>query len=150
MLARNLNLDTLDPKVNKLKPRSSKRNSIATLPIANPTWLKFLLSAQSLSVAVTTVAAVSVFGVYSWNVNIQKNFDQQYRKLEDLRRTERQLIVAKEALDHNLITNLDRLPNKLVREKPEQSFFMAPAPLRPTKPNPVETDKSKRFVPLAY
>jgi len=149
MLARNIDLDTRINKRLESNPRSSQRShkDVISLPSTNPAWLKILLSAQTLSIATTSILAVSVFGVYSLNVNVQKSFDQQYRKLEDLRRSERQLIVAKEALDHNLITNL---PSKLVREKPEQSFFMAPAPLRPTNPNNLESDKNKAFVPLGY
>jgi hypothetical protein len=110
---------------------------------------KWLISIQAISIAVTAVSFASVGAVYAWNVHVQKNFDQQYRKLETLKQSERQLIVANESLGHDLITNLDRLPVKLIREKPQQSIFIVPAAPSPIKAVPKDTS-AKLFDPLGY
>lgn len=108
----------------------------------------WVISLQAISIAVTAVSFVCVGVVYGWNVHVQKKFDQQYLKLETLKQSERQLIVVNESLGYDLITNLDRLPVKLVREKPQQSIFIVPAAPSPVKA--VIKDPAQLFDPLGY
>ncbi len=128
------------------------RTKVTTLPItpiSNSAISKWLVSVQKLSIAFTALSFLSVSAVYGWNVHVQKKFDQQFRKLETLKQSERQLIVANESLDHDLITNIDRLPVKLVREKPQQSIFIISAPTIPVK-EVSKVTSAKLFDPLGY
>jgi hypothetical protein len=126
-----------------------KRTPLTVLHPSPAKVSNWVISLQAISIAVTAVSFVCVGAVYGWNVNVQKKFDQQYRKLETLKQSERQLIVANESLGHDLITNLDRLPVKLVREKPQQSIFIVPAAPSPFKAV-IKDTSAKLFDPLGY
>jgi hypothetical protein len=88
---------------------------------------------QKLSITSTVLLTLSVFAVYGWTVYAQESWNQQYKKLEELKRQERQLTAAEEAFDHNLIDNVQKKPGNLVRERPEQSLFIQAAPIRPKR-----------------
>jgi len=124
--------------------------SAAKVSASNHTVSKWLVSCQKLSIAFTALSFIGVGTVYGWNVHVQKKFDQQYRKLETLKQSERQLIVANESLAHDLITNLDRLPVKLVQEKPQQSIFIAPSTDIPIPVVKNTSTQPKLFDPLGY
>lgn|GEM_PF-1648844 len=128
---------------------ATQRPAVTVLRPTSTTVSKWLVSCQKFSIALTGITFACVTVVYAWNVQVQKKFDQQYRKLETLKQSERQLIVANESLDHDLITNIDRLPIKLIQEKPQQSIFITPAPASPIK---VANNNSapKLFDPLGY
>lgn len=108
-----------------------------------------LIGLQNILIPLTALSVTSVFVLHGWNEYGQKEFDQKYRRLESLKQTERQLIVANESLEHDLIVNVDRLPVKLVRERPQQSIFIAPAPALTTPEMPVNSSP-KLFDPLGY
>ncbi len=136
------------------KPEFNFEATRSTVTVLRPNTtsnsdLKWLASCQKLSIAVTAISFICVGAVYSWDVYVQKRFDQQYNKLQTLKQSERQLIVANESLDHDLITNLDRLPVKLVQEKPQQSIFITPVPASPVKEVSKDTSP-KLFDPLGY
>jgi hypothetical protein len=109
----------------------------------------WLMGLQNILIPLTALSFITIGVFYGWNVYGQKEFDQKYRKLESLKQTERQLIVANESLEHDLIMNVDRLPVKLVREKPQQSIFITPAPTLPTPEMPVNSS-TKLFDPSGY
>jgi hypothetical protein len=135
-----------DPQLNTITDRSAKNNPNNIAP--NGSVSEWLVSCQKLSIAVTALSFIGVSAVYGWNVHVQKKFDQQYRKLETLKQSERQLIVANESLAHDLITNLDRLPVKLVQEKPQQSIFITATTVIPVQVAKKNTPKF--FDPLGY
>ncbi|MEI6430300.1 MAG: hypothetical protein WCO45_18245 [Pseudanabaena sp. ELA607] len=116
------------------------KSKVSALPrhrqIPFPLWLKALMAAQNLSIAATILLTASVFGIYGWTVYAQDQWNQQYKKLEHLKRQERQLTTAEEALDNNLIRSVQQQPGDLVRERPEQSIFLPAAPLRPKRDTP--------------
>ncbi len=133
--------------------RTEKRSPKSTARATQlPAWLNLLLSAQQVSIAATVLLTVAVFGVYSWTVYAQESWNDRYHKLEGLKRYERQLTTAEEAIDHNLVTNAQKIPGHLIREKPEQSLFLEAAPLRPSKttsPSATST-KAKPTDPIGY
>ncbi|AFY74495.1 hypothetical protein Syn7502_02523 [Synechococcus sp. PCC 7502] len=140
--------------VNNIPEFNFKPNPATVTILRHPTTKvsQLLLSCQKISIAMTAISFTCVGAVYGWNVHVQKKFDQQYNKLQTLKQNERQLIVANESLDHDLITNIDRLPVKLVPEKPQQSIFIVPAEPSPTKEmKAVSNDLSpKLFDPQGY
>lgn len=132
---------------------TEKRSSKSTARANQlPAGLRLLLSLQQISIAATVLLTVAVFGVYSWTVYAQESWNDRYHKLESLKRYERQLTTAEEAINHNLATNVQTMPGHLIREKPEQSLFLEAAPLRPGKTtslNPTLT-KAKPTAPIGY
>jgi hypothetical protein len=133
-----------DPQLVTIRPD----RAAAKVAVSNHVVSKWLVSCQKLSIAFTALSFIGVSAVYGWNVHVQKKFDQQYRKLETLKQSERQLIVANESLAHDLITNLDRLPVKLVQEKPQQSIFITSTTVIPVQV--VNKNPPKLFDPLGY
>lgn len=118
-----------------------------------PMWLKVLMSAQKMSIAMTVLLTVSVFVIYGWTVYAQEQWNQQYKKLEQLKRQERQLTTAEGAFDNDMLRSVQKKPGELVRERPEQSIFLQAAPLRPKRDVPAtvsELPKTKQNESLGY
>lgn len=132
----------------RLEFNSNTARTVKFPSTSNHAISEWLVSLQKISIAFTALSFISVGAVYGWNVHVQKKFDRQFQKLETLKQSERQLIVANESLDHDLITNVDRLPVKLVRIKPQQSIFIISAPPSPVKVTQVKA--VKLFDPLGY
>ena len=118
-----------------------------------PVWLRVLLSTQKLSIAVTVMLTVSVFGIYGWTVYAQDQWNQQYKKLEQLKRQERQLTTTEGSLDNDILRSVQNKPNGLVRESLDQSIFLQAAPLRPKRDLPTtvsELPRDKQNQSLVY
>ncbi|PZO41956.1 MAG: hypothetical protein DCF19_08825 [Pseudanabaena frigida] len=115
-----------NPATNKDIKRLPRTNSF---PL--PLWLRVLMSAQKLSIAMTVILTISVFAIYGWTVYAQEQWNQQYKKLEQLKRQERQLTTAEGSFDNDMLRSVQKKPGDLVRERPEQSIFLQAAPLRP-------------------
>ncbi len=135
--------------------RQSHSKSIKRIPRTNsfplPLWLRLLVSTQKLSIAMTVILTVSVFAIYGWTVYAQDKWNQQYKKLEQLNRQERQLTTAAGAFENNAVRAVQKSPGQLVRESPEQSIFIQAAPLRPKREVPetvsetVKSPANERF-----
>ncbi len=140
-LKSNLNLDAQIPAAKLLHLTQIKvsKNSVSEL----------LILTQRLSVVFAAASFVCLAAVYAWNVHGQKKFDQQFRKLETLKQNERQLISFNESLANDLIANINRLPIKLVREKPQQSIFITASPISLATPTK-KIRKFSHFDPLGY
>ncbi|WP_271252820.1 hypothetical protein [Pseudanabaena sp. Chao 1811] len=137
------------------KPLSNK--NVKRLPRTNafplPLWLRLLMSTQKLSIIVTVLLTLSVFAIYGWTVYAQEQWNQQYKKLEQLKRQERQLTAAEGSFDNDLMRSAQKNPGQLVRERPEQSIFLQAAPLRPKRDVPAtvsELPKNKQNESLGY
>ncbi len=131
--------------------------NVKRLPRTNsfplPLWLRVLMTTQKLSIAMTILLTISVFAIYGWTVYAQEQWNQQYKKLEQLKRQERQLTTAEGSFDNDLLRSVQNKPGDLVRERPEQSIFLQAAPLRPKRDIPAtvsELPKSKPNESLGY
>jgi hypothetical protein len=150
---------TLDRK-NKLRqasPQPIKNRNVKRLPRTNsfplPLWLRVLMTTQKLSIAATVLLTVSVFAIYGWTVYAQEQWNQQYKKLEQLKRQERQLTNAAGSFDNEMLQSIQKKPGDLVRESPEKSIFLQAAPLRPKREVPStlsEVPKNKQNESLGY
>jgi hypothetical protein len=112
-----------------------------------------LMRVQKLSIATTVLLTVSVFVIYGWTVYAQDQWNQQYKKLEQLKRQERQLTNAAGSFDNELLRSIQKEPGDLVRERPENSIFLQAAPLRPKREAPStvsEISKDKPNESLGY
>jgi hypothetical protein len=150
---------TLDRK-NKLRqasPQPIKNRNVKRLPRTNsfplPLWLRVLMTTQKLSIAATVILTISVFAIYGWTVYAQEQWNQQYKKLEQLKRQERQLTNAAGSFDNEMLQSIQKKPGDLVRESPEKSIFLQAAPLRPKRDVPStlsEIPKNKHNESLGY
>jgi hypothetical protein len=117
-----------------------KNRNLKRLPRTNsfplPMWLRLLMTTQKISIAATILLTVAVFAVYGWTVYAQDQWNQQYKKLEQLKRQERQLTNAAGAFDNEMLQSIQKKPGELVRESPEKSIFLQAAPLRPKREAP--------------
>lgn len=130
------------PAINKNVKRLPRTNSF---PL--PLWLRVLMVTQKLSIAMTVMLTISVFAIYGWTVYAQDQWNQQYKKLEQLKRQERQLTAAEGAFDNDMLRSIQKKPGELVRERPEQSIFLQAAPLRPKRDVPATVSKLPKNKP---
>ena len=135
---------------------ASNRN-VKRLPKTNsfplPLWLRVLMTTQKLSIAATVLLTISVFVIYGWTVYAQEQWNQQFKKLEQLNRQERQLTNAAGSFDNEMLQSVQKKPGDLVRESPEKSIFLQAAPLRPKREVPSnvsELPKDKNNESLGY
>ena len=140
-LERNLGRQSIDRQSKRLPAnRQAISKSIKRIPRTNsfplPLWLRLLVSTQKLSIAMTVMLTISVFVIYGWTVYAQDKWNQQYEKLEQLKRQERQLTTAAGAFENDALRAVQKSPGQLVRERPEQSIFIQAAPLRPKREVP--------------
>jgi hypothetical protein len=136
----------------KAASKVTKATKIRPASTVLPAWLQLLLYVQRGSIAATILLTIAVFGVYSWTVYAQGAWNAQYRKLEQLKRYERQVTAAEETLGHNLAVNAQKSPgNNLVRQKPEQTIFLEASPSRIKSPQPVTNPEIEdSAAPLGY
>ncbi|PZV16501.1 MAG: hypothetical protein DCF20_08300 [Pseudanabaena sp.] len=111
------------------------------------------MTTQKLSIAATVLFTISVFVIYGWTVYSQEQWNQQYKKLEQLKRQERQLTNAAGSFDNEMLQTIQKKPGDLVRESSEKSIFLQAAPLRPKREVPStvsELPKNKHNESLGY
>jgi hypothetical protein len=87
------------------------------------------MTTQKLSIAATVILTISVFAIYGWTVYAQEQWNQQFKKLEQLQRQERQLTNAAGSFDNEMLQSIQKKPGDLVRESPEKSIFLQAASL---------------------
>ena len=144
-------------KFRQASPQPIKNRNVKRLPRTNsfplPLWLRVLMTTQKLSIAATVILTISVFAIYGWTVYAQEQWNQQYKKLEQLKRQERQLTNAAGSFDNEMLQSIQKKPGDLVRESPEKSIFLQAAPLRPKREVPStvsELPKNKQNESLGY
>ncbi len=144
-----------------IKPskRSSKspqfgggRRTPAQLPSPEqpPQWLRSLVLLQQASVVATFVLAGSVLAIYGWTVYVQQLWGKEYQKLEQLRRSERQLTTNAEVLKNQIVKQAGQPGNSLVPQTPDQMIFLNPEPNRPANPAPAASSQASPIAPLGY
>jgi hypothetical protein len=70
-------------------------------------------------------------GVYGWSISSQQFWGQEYHRLEQLRRDERQLVAGTEMLKNNIAQQANAKPDGLVPQGSDNVVFLSPAPDRP-------------------
>lgn len=135
-------------------PRQIRRrpapNNVKPLPIIDdrPSWLRSIMGVQTAVAGVTFLLVAGTLGVYGWSVNSQQRWGESYRRLETLRRNERQLVAGTEAIKHNIAQTTDPKQLGLEPQKSENSVFVQPAAPRPA-PKPT-TEATTPVSPLGY
>jgi hypothetical protein len=133
-------------------PQLSRRTNLKPLPIVDdrPSWLKSIMGIQTTVAGVTLLMVGSTLGVYGWSVNSQQRWGENYRRLETLRRNERQLIAGTEAMKHNIAQTADPKMLGLETKKSENTVFVQPAPPRPIPTHQTPTPAAPPASPLGY
>lgn len=110
-----------------------KTNTLKVLPHSpqKPVWLQSLQSLQRTSSIVALVLLGTALSFYGSTVYSQQRWSEEYQKLETLRRSERQLSAAGEALKHQIAATAENPETGLVPQHPENMIFLQPAPERP-------------------
>lgn len=111
--------------------------AISRLPAPPPPlWLRLLLTLQRSSTGIAFVLVVGVLPLYGWSVYTQRSWGQAFSRLNELQRSERQLVTANEIRKYEVAQQVERSPAGLVPQVPANTLFLQPAPLRPAKPAP--------------
>jgi hypothetical protein len=110
---------------------------------------------QRVSVITTFVLVTATLLVYSSTMYTQQLWSKEYRRLEQLKRQERQLTTSGEILKHQLAGQAERPGSGLVPKTATSTIFLKPAPLRQTPavrtgPPKVEPLQPAPPTPLGY
>lgn len=133
------NVSSANPSLNQSGDRTQ------TNPWEMPFWLRSLLKAQSIFSLVTLLLVVGALGIYGSTVYYQQQWGVSYRKLENLRRQERQLTAANETLKKELAREAEDPANGLVLPTSEHVLFLDPTP--PTSSAEVESFANQATAP---
>ncbi|MCW6035934.1 hypothetical protein K4A83_06560 [Spirulina subsalsa FACHB-351] len=133
-------------------PRPTPLRPVAPRPKL-PIWLRVLLGIQHGSSIVTFCLITAVLIVYSSTVYIQQQWSQDYRRLENLQRAQRNLTVADELLKNQLAQQANRPETGMVAPSPDNTIFLQRSMESPftSEPAPTTRDHETTFVtPLGY
>jgi hypothetical protein len=119
-------------------------------PDAPPRWLRSLILMQQVSLITTFTLAGSVLLVYGWTVYAQQLWSKEYQKLEELRRSERQLSANGEILKNQIANQANRPGTTLVPQTPDSLIFLRPAPARNANPTANPSPQTSPTAPLGY
>jgi hypothetical protein len=123
------------------------------LPIAPsaPAWLQLLLKVQRGSSIASCVLVAITLAAYGWTVYLQQLWAQDYRKLENLQRQERQITAASEVLKDQIAREAEHPESGLVIPAPSTTVFLPAASPRPaTRIAPAPAAVPPPSAPLAY
>jgi hypothetical protein len=138
----------------KMRPVSpAQRGSLRPLPVVDnrPGWLRKLIGLQTAVAGTTLVLIASALGVYGWSVHSQQSWGDSYRRLEVLRRNERQLMAGTEMLKQNIAETANPKTLGLEVRKSENAVFIQPAPARAAaSPAPKTKLQKPQSNPLGY
>jgi hypothetical protein len=118
----------VETKRAQLQPRVA---SLVTPP--RPRWLASLVACRHVSTGAACLLGISLLPIYGWSVVNQHAWGQSYQQLEQLQRSERQLLANIEIDKFKVAETAERQPAGLVRQVPENTLFLPPAQA-PAKP----------------
>ena len=126
------------------KAHASASAQVQELPARSPQhplWLRFLLLLQHSSSAFACCTVLSALAVYGWTVYTPQRWNQEYQKLESLRRYERNLTTANETLKNELSQQAEKPETGLGAPKPERLIFL-PTPASPESSSSIASEPS--------
>ncbi|WP_164920978.1 hypothetical protein [Thermosynechococcus vestitus] len=89
-----------------------------------PLWQKTLLGMQWVSGVAAAAALVAVLPLYGWSALSQQQWSRAYDRLETLKRQERELLVSNETLRYRVTQQVQRAPQGLVPQTPQNVLFV--------------------------
>lgn len=144
---------TVSP-LQKNLPSPNGNRQVQRLPNAKiaPVWLRSLLLLKHSSCFFAFFVVSMTVAVYGWTVHVQKQWSQEYRKLETLQRNERHFKATNEVMKNQFAQESDRSVNGLVPLEPANVIFLPTAPQRQFKSKPKIAPKPEPStnMPLGY
>jgi hypothetical protein len=128
----------------RLKPLPNR------LPI--PQWLQILKKTERVSLILAGVLAVGALATYGWSMYSQQQWGKEYRRLDQLRRNERQLTTHGELMKNNIARTSDPKQYGLVPRSTDHIVVISPASPRPPLPMraPGPDANAKPITPIGY
>lgn len=124
------------PPVERQKPSSFKKAKPSYLtevrpltPTATPLWLKSLGVLKWGTGLSSVLLLTSLLPLYGWAAFCQYQWGQSYRQLEQLKQQERELLAALQHQRYQVAEQIERQPQGLVRQGPQQVVFMPEEPV---------------------
>jgi hypothetical protein len=109
-------------------PVARQSPSQKTVAPVTPLWLQLLMRLSQASSVFTFCVVAAALGIYSWTVYTQQLWSQEYRRLENLQRHERQLTANHETLKNYLAQEAENPEVGFVAPTPSNMIFLSPAP----------------------
>lgn len=103
----------------EIRPLSSTPTSL---------WLKSLGVLKWGTGIGSVLILASLLPLYGWSALCQYQWGQSYRQLEQLKQQERELLAAQQSQRHQVAEQIERQPQGLVRQGPQQVVFMPEQP----------------------
>ncbi len=114
----------------------------------DPEWFRRLSNLQHRFGAATFVLVGGMLLVYGATVYTQQKWSQEYRKLGNLQRHERQLVTANESLKNQMATEAETPATGLVPPNPAEAIILQPTTQKATLPQAKPAPKIE--TPLGY
>ncbi len=120
------------------------------LPV--PQWLQLLKQTERVSLILAGVLAVGAIATYGWSMYSQQQWGKEYRRLDQLRRNERQLTTNGELMKNNIARTSDPKQYGLVPRSADHIVVIPPAPPRAPLPMraPGPDPNTKPITPIGY
>jgi hypothetical protein len=120
------------------------------LPV--PQWLQVLKQTERVSLILAGVLAVGAIATYGWSMYSQQQWGKEYRRLDQLRRNERQLTTNGELMKNNIARTSDPKQYGLVPRSADHIVVLQPAPPRAPLPMraPGPDPNTKPITPIGY
>lgn len=130
-------------------PRSIPQRKVKPKPTSQAQLLQRLQVIQHISVATALSLTSLGFIFYGWTVYTQKQWNEQYSKLENFKQIEGRLINAAEALDHDQLKR-EWEGGNLIRATPDRVIFVEGMPPRPPVVKESLPQPTTSSLPVAY
>jgi hypothetical protein len=111
-----------DRQVTTIKPRRLAPTSLRSRPL--PLWFLRLNLWQRRTSIVTLLLIAGTVITYSSTVYLQQQWSQQFRKLENLQRRERELTATNEVLKNQLASEAEQPSTELVSPNPADAIIL--------------------------
>ncbi|MBU7581337.1 MAG: hypothetical protein KAF91_00220 [Nostoc sp. TH1S01] len=106
---------------------SSKVSHVPTAEVL-PSWLLRLYTVHRYSSVVTFLLVAVALVVYGWTVYSQELWNQEFRRLQNLQRNERQLTTTNAMLKNKMAEEAEQPSAGLVSPTPDKTIFLPSAP----------------------
>ncbi len=128
---------------------SSHRLPIVSTSKAAPLWLLRLYNLHHYSSVVAFFLVAATLVVYGWTVYSQELWSQDYRRLQNLQRNERQLTTTNATLTNKMAEEAERPTTGLVSPTPARTIFLPPASggSNPTSPSGTPKSQTQQYIP---
>ncbi|MBD2493115.1 hypothetical protein [Nostoc sp. FACHB-280] len=132
---------------------ASKVSHVPTAEVL-PTWLLRLYTVHRYSSVVTFLLVAVALVVYGWTVYSQELWNQEFRRLQNLQRNERQLTTTNAMLKNKMAEEAEKPSAGLVSPTPDKTIFLPSAPdtanSSPSNTTPNSPTQQPTSSPLGY